>query len=230
MNRYIAQERVEEIGKEGQSRLYNSRVAIVGCGALGSPVAMYLAAAGVGNIIIADFDTVEVSNLHRQVFYAEEDCGKLKVEVLKKKLKSLNSSVKINTIAKVVTPKLLETLQDDLQPGIIIDAADNPSTTYMLDDHCFRKGIPLITAGVTGWEAQIFVSCPRSISYSEIFPKPEDDGAILPCSIAGITGPTAALAASIQSSEAIKYIVGAGERKSRLIIANLLNNTFKTIF
>lgn len=226
MKRYIPQSRLLEIGEEGQNRLLNSHVLIVGCGALGSPVAMYLAGAGVGHITIADFDTVEISNLHRQVFYTESEIGKGKAEILKKRILELNSDVKVNVLEKLVTKKLLESLKDGFD--LIVDAADNPATTYMLDEFCYVKGVPLSIAGVTEWRAQVFFYYPGSMRYSEIFPRPADDNSsLLPCSVAGITGPVAAFAASLQSSDVIKYFVKAKEiGKSRLITANLLSDSF----
>lgn len=226
-NRYAAQTRLPEIGKKGQSKLENSRILIVGCGALGSPAAMYMAGAGIGQIIIADFDTVDFSNLHRQVFYTEGEAGKAKAKCLKQKMNALNSQVTVTSLEKLLNSKFLE--ECETRFDLVIDAADNPSSTYLLDEYCSRNGIPFITAGISGWEAQIFISMPGSTSYSEVFPLPGDSVDILPCSLAGITGPTAAFASALQCSEAIKVLVGAGDKSSRLITADLLNLKFNCV-
>lgn len=227
-NRYLPQKRVEEIGEAGQKKLFSSRVLIVGCGALGSPVAMYLAGAGVGRIIIADFDNVDFSNLHRQVFYKEDEIGLPKYSVLKERMLSLNSNIQVEVIPSLVNRKILNKLEKDID--IIIDAADNPSTTYMLDSFCVKNGINFVTAGVSGWEAQIFSYFPGGTSYSDIFIKPDNENNIMPCSITGIMGPTAGFAASLMAAEAIKTLCDCELKKSRLINANLLSNGFQSFY
>lgn len=228
MNRYMAQMRLGEIGEEGQKRLSDARILIIGCGALGSPVAMYLAGAGVGHITIADFDTVDLSNLHRQVFYKEHEVGSKKVDCLKKNMITLNSQISVEIWDKLVTRKLLEDAGGRF--NFIVDGADNPSTTYMLDAYCSKYHIPLSIAGISEWTAQIFFYSPGSITYGEIFTQPNDNSGILPCSIAGIAGPIAAFAASIQAADVIKYLAGiTTSEPSRLITANLLSNKIDII-
>lgn len=224
LNRYKPQTRIKEIGNEGQTKLKNATILVVGCGALGSPLAMYLAGAGLGTLIIADFDTVDVSNLHRQVFYSENEIGKPKVDLLKAKIESLNSEIKVIGLNSLITAKQLKNIGFKLD--LIADCADNPATTYLLDEYCNSNEIPLSIAGVSGWEAQIFTYLPGSSRYSDFFPKPEDDSGILPCSLTGITGPTAAFASSLQASEIMKFILGIGNKKQRFIKADLLNSNF----
>lgn len=221
--RYRAQMRLPEISEQGQKRLSSSSVLIVGCGALGSPVAMYLAGAGIGKIILADFDTVELSNLHRQVFYREEDLGKPKVQCLARNITLLNSEIQTEVIQELVTFKFLEKLKST--PDIIVDAADNTSTTYLLDEFCHTRRIPLSTAGVREWQTQIFTYLPGGARFSDFFPRPSDEG-LLPCSIAGIVGPVASFAASIQSVEVIKCLLGKNKGRSTLLTANLLSGEF----
>lgn len=224
--RYIPQKRVAEIGEPGQKKLREASVLIVGCGALGSHVAMYLAGAGVGKLTICDFDNVDLSNLHRQVFYTQSEVGRNKAQILKSKMLDLNSDIQVEAVTKLVTSAFLEKSQDWT---LIIDAADNPSTTYMLDDFCKKKGIPLCIAGVSGWEAQVFTFIPGSFSYGDFFDKPTDETGVLPCSIAGIVGSTASYAASVQCAQAIKIILECNSPSSSLIIADLLNDSFKSI-
>lgn len=222
--RYLPQMRLEEIGEEGQRVLSEAHVLVVGCGALGSAVAMYLAGAGTGHLTLADFDTVETSNLHRQVFYTEKEAGVSKAECLKKRIGQLNSDVKVDTWEKLVTKQLLENSGNDFT--LIADCADNPATTYMLDTYCRDNSLPLVTAGIRGWEAQTFIYAPGSLSYADIIEPPAHDAELLPCSLTGITGPTAAFAASLQTVEIMKAILGVGGKKSRLITADLLHSRF----
>lgn len=223
-SRYISQIRIPEIGTEGQKLLNASSVFIIGCGALGSPLAASLAGAGIGRLVIADFDTVEISNLHRQLYYEESYSGKKKVEMLADRLRKLNSEIEIIPLEALVSKRLIESL--NINFDVIADCADNPASTYMLQDFCRKNGLPLSTAGVTGWNAQIFTYIPDSTDYEEIFPKPEDNNGILPCSIAGIIGPTAQLAASIQAAEIIKLLLNIGNKKSQLITVDLLKSSF----
>lgn len=225
--RYLPQIRVTNFGKEGQTKIFNSKVLVVGCGALGSPVAMYLAGAGIGKIVIADFDTIDISNLHRQVFYSEKEAGSLKAESIKRKITELNSQIDVEIWCKLITERTLRSSQE--QFDIIVDAADNPATTYLLESYCKETDIPLISAGVSGWEAQVFTFIPGSFSYSDIFPAPDETEDILPCSIEGIMGATSAFAASLQTAEVIKIILGLNDKKSRLVIGNLLSGEFKVI-
>lgn len=227
-HRYRPQMRLPEIGIAGQQRLAHSTVLIVGCGALGSPVAMYLAGAGVGNLVIADFDTVDESNLHRQVFYRESDVGKFKAELLKERILELNSRCRVEVWKKMVTRKMLE--DSPLVFDCIVDAADNPSTTYMLDSFCKTRSIPFSTAGVSGWQAQIFTAIPDSPYFSDIVPAPEEDSGLLPCSIAGIAGPVAAFAASIQAAETLKILLSRESVKTSLTVANLLTLQINSLF
>lgn len=220
-SRYLAQTRVEEFGEQSIGILSNSSVLIVGCGALGSPVAMYLAGAGVGRIVLADFDNVELSNLHRQVFYSEESISRNKAVCLQSQIKALNSEIEVEVWEKFISPVTLTDKNSDFD--VIIDAADNPSTTYFLSEFCRSNRIPFSTAGVSGWKAQVFTYIPGSLSFDDIFPKPQENQGILPCSIAGIAGPTAAFAASIQASETLKILLGQAGKESVLIIGDLLS-------
>ena len=223
--RYAAQCRMNEIGKEGQAQLKEKRVLVIGCGALGSVIAMYLAGAGIGHLIIADFDTVDISNLHRQVFFTEIETGLSKAEIIKERIRKLNSEVEVTVLKNLVTRKTLEEFEDKID--IIMDAADNPDTTFMIDDFCRKKGMPWTTAGVRGWEAQIFSYRKGSTSYSEIISRDSLEGEMMPCSMEGILGPVAAMAASIQCVEAVKMLLNIGKPLTdSLLNISLLDNDF----
>lgn len=228
LQRYSPQMRLAKVGKVGQSRLMASSVLIVGCGALGSPIAMYLAGAGVGNIMLVDFDTIDISNLHRQVFYSESELGMDKAKSLKNNIIKLNSQVKVEVLNAFLTPGKLADIEAKFDA--VIDAADNPDTTYMLDEYCANNKIPLITAGVSGFNAQVFVYVPGSTRYSEVFLPPADSRDTLPCSIEGILGPVAGFASSIQAVETLKIILKTNEQKgSMLFNADFLSNKMNVI-
>lgn len=227
-NRYSAQIRLPEIGKAGQEKLRCSKVFIVGCGALGSHIAMYLAAAGIGNLIIADYDSVDISNLHRQVFFKEKDAGRYKVDLLAERIKALNSDIEVKVIRRMITEKGLSQL--DFIPDIVVDAADNPSTTYLLEKYCLKENISFSTAGVSGWQGQVYSWTPGAVPFSDIVPMPSPDSEVLPCSVAGIFGPLASLTASIQASEVIKILLGSGVSfKNQLFTIDILNNKFNQL-
>lgn len=226
--RYRAQMRLLEIGKEGQQKLLNSRVLIVGCGAIGSPIAMILAGAGIGNLIIADFDTIDLSNLHRQFFYNENELGESKVKSLEKRIRNLNSSLKIEAIDHLVTRRILDSIEGTID--VIIDAADNPATTYLLEEYCRSKCVPLCTSGVAGWHGQIYSWLPGCLTFSEIVPPPDQNNEYLPCSIEGILGATSSTVASIQAAEAIKILLNLDCEKGKLITIDLLSGDFKTFW
>lgn len=225
--RYARQIAIAEIGAEGQSRLKGSKIFVIGCGALGSMVAMQLAAAGVGEIHIADFDTIDVSNLQRQLFFTAAQCGESKSKVLAERMKDLNPEVRVIEHREMVT----ETKAAVHFAGcdFIIDGSDNPETKYMTERVCTSLDKSYCLAGVSGFSGQVMSCIPGSTRFGEIVPEGAGGG-LLPCSIAGVIGPAAAIAASVQASEAIKYITGAGELLTdSLLTFNLLENSFKVI-
>lgn len=225
LSRYLPQIRLEEIGEDGQRRLMRSKVLIIGCGALGSVAAAYLAGAGIGRIGIADFDTVEASNLHRQILFTENECGKKKTRNLESHLKALNPDIEVHVYEEFVRESLLESILPDYD--FVIDAADNPQTTYLIDRLCVRTSVPYVTAGISGWQGQVFTWKAGATPFSALFPPPEDSEGVLPCSIAGIFGPLAGIVASIQATESIKSILGIDSTLSHsLLVINLLTNSF----
>lgn len=211
-----------EIGPEGVAKLQEARVAVIGCGALGSLCAMYLAASGVGNINIADFDTVDLSNLQRQLFFTEADLGKTKALVLRDRMLALNSGVSVNVTQEMVRPANA----GDFLAGcdVVVDGSDNPATKLMTDRLAAEYGIPCVIAGVRGFELQVMTCLPGGTRYADIFgDAPACDG-FTPCSIAGVLGPTAGIAASLQAAETVKLITGAGNTLSgKLLTINLLS-------
>lgn len=217
--RYSRQTKVEGIGQEGQARLLSSHVFIIGCGALGSMVAMQLAAAGVGEISIADFDTIDVSNLQRQFFFSTDSCGRRKADELRARMLAINPNVKVNVYPQMVTRKNAMQLFEDVD--FVIDGSDNPDTKYMTEQVCKELGKPCCVAGVSGWSGQVMTILPGTSLFSEYVPQGDSAG-FTPCSIGGVMGPAAAVAASFQASEAIKYLSGSYLNQSSELLTDKL--------
>lgn len=225
--RYSRQISVEEIGESGQNRLLSSKVAIVGCGALGSMVAMQLAAAGVGKIVIADFDTIDISNLQRQFFFKTEEAGYSKADKLALRMTDINPDCTIEIIKKMIDRKHASEMFADCD--FIVDATDNPASKMMIEDVCDSLGKHCCVAGVSGFHGQVMTIRPGGLKFGDVFSQ-DADSEFMPCSIDGVVGPAAALCASIQASEAVKYITAAGQTlEDRLLTFDLLSDTFQTL-
>lgn len=223
--RYSRQISVEEIGELGQARLLSSKVAIIGCGALGSMVAMQLAAAGVGSIVIADFDTIDISNLQRQFFFSTDEAGKMKSDVLQERMISINPGCKIQKVAKLIDKKLAGELFRDCD--FIIDSTDNPASKAMIEKTCLGLGKPCCIGGVSGFHGQVMTVEPGGMTFGDLFCE-DVESDFLPCSISGVIGPAAALCASVQAAEAIKYLTGVGETLAgKILTFDLLSDTFQ---
>ena len=217
--RYSRQIAIEEIGVAGQRRLGESKVFIVGCGALGSMVAMQLAGAGVGTIGISDFDTIDVSNLQRQFFFKTDEAGMKKCLVLQQRMEELNPSCQVLRCDALINKEKAVELFSDYD--FIVDATDNSSSKFIIESVCQQLDKPCSIAGVSEFHGQVMTVFPGSTKFGEVF---------LPCSIGGVVGPAAAICASLQSAEVIKYLTGAGEcLKSKLMVFDLLNNSYNVI-
>lgn len=225
--RYSRLMAIEEIGKDGVELLNRSTVLIVGCGALGSMAAMQLAASGVGHIIIVDFDTVDISNLQRQFFFRTSDVGKNKAEILAQRILELNPAIKVRPMEEMLNRKNAAKLV--IGCDFVVEATDNPASMVMIDNVCNQMGIACVLAGVSGFSGQVLTCLPGKRRYDDIF-SVDNNNAVLPCSLSGVAGPAAALASSIETSEAIKYLVGTGTLLSESIfVYNLLTMRFDTI-
>lgn len=207
--RYARMIAIPEIGIKGVETLKKSHVFITGCGALGSVVAMYLAGAGVGKITIADFDTIDISNLQRQLFYATSDTGKSKARILAQRLSALNPECTIECIDSIITEASASTLFS--QCDFIIDATDNPASKFVTDKICHELGKPCCIGGVAGFTGQVMSWSPGHVSYSDIFYPEGVESGFTPCSIGGVLGPAAGVIACCQASETIKHLAGIGE-------------------
>jgi molybdenum cofactor synthesis protein 3 len=202
--RYQRQLQLPEIGPEGQRRLSQSSVAVIGAGGLGAPLLYYLTATGVGNIAIVDNDVVSPSNLQRQILYQESDLGSCKATIAKQRLKALNSEPHIIAITERLQENNIESLLADYQ--IIIDATDNYPTRYLLDDYTLSTAKALVHGAIEGWSGQSSVFTPFSnLRYRDIYSKRADTS----CGVApGVIGVTAGVIGSIQAGQAIQLCLG----------------------
>jgi len=203
--RYSRQILFKAFGEEGQEKLKAARVLVAGVGGLGSPVAMYLATAGIGKIVLVDSDTVTLSNLNRQLLHWENDIGREKVESGREKLRKMNTDIQVEAIAEKITPETCSNLLAEVD--VVVDCLDNMKTRYVLNRACIEKGVPLVHGGVYGMLGQVTTILPGDGPCLEcIFPHKEERGEKIP-----VFGPTAGFTASFQVLEVIKLLTGIGE-------------------
>lgn len=191
-------------GPEGQQRLLQSRVAVVGTGGLGSPVLHYLAAAGVGRLTIIDFDTVQLSNLQRQVLFDESNIGQNKAKAAAHKISAINP-VEVKAISeKLVSANALSFIQDH---NLVIDCTDNFATRYLINDACTLLNMPWVYGSVFQYEGQVAVfNSNGSTTYRDLFPEPPKPGVVQNCETAGVLGVLTGIIGSLMASEAIKVL------------------------
>lgn len=199
-----------EIGPEGQSKLKRARVLIVGAGGLGSPIALYLAAAGVGTIGIVDHDIVDVANLQRQVLYANEDVGRSKVESAKVRLMHINPHIRIDTYDTTLTSR--NAMKILAEYDVIVDGTDNFPTRYLVNDACVHLGKADVYGSIFRFEGQVTVlDATRGPCYRCLYPAPPPPGLVPNCAEAGVLGVLPGIIGSMQALEAIKLILGKGD-------------------
>ncbi|MFO7725661.1 MAG: molybdopterin-synthase adenylyltransferase MoeB, partial [Oceanipulchritudo sp.] len=209
--RYRRQTILPGVGASGQEKLARSRVLVIGMGGLGSPVSLYLAAAGVGTLGLADHDRVETSNLHRQILHADEAEGRPKVESARARLLGINPGLKTEILPDGITPENAEALIR--QYDLVVDGTDNFPTRYLINDAAWLTGTPLVYGSIFQFEGQVSVFDPASGSpcYRCLFPQPPEPGTVPNCAEAGVFGALCGIVGSWQASEAIKFILGLGE-------------------
>lgn len=213
-------------GTTAQSKLSESKVLVVGAGGLGVPVLQYLAAAGIGEIGIADGDLVALNNLHRQVLYSEADIGKNKAIVAKEKLEKLNSGTKLNVYDFFISPEVVFEILEHYD--VVVDCTDDFSIRYLLNDVCYLLNKPLVFSSIYQFEAQIsvFHYGENPFNLRDIFPEIPDEGSVPNCNEAGVLGTLAGIAGCLQANETIKILTQIGHINSgRLLLFNSLNNS-----
>ncbi|HEU0307268.1 MAG TPA: molybdopterin-synthase adenylyltransferase MoeB [Lysobacter sp.] len=230
-DRYSRHLRLPEVGEAGQRRLEAARVAMVGAGGLGSPAAYYLAAAGVGTLVLADDDVVDRSNLQRQILHTEARIGVAKVDSARIALSALNPRVRIEAFPERITAANVERLIGDAD--VVIDGADNFPVRYLLNDACVKLGKPLVYGAVHRFEGQVSVYDAgrhrgEAPCYRCLFPEPPPPEAAPNCAEAGVLGVLPGVIGLLQATEAIKLILGIGEPLSgRLLNFDALAMRFR---
>lgn len=210
-NRHII---LKEIGEEGQLKIKNSKVLVIGAGGLGCPVLQYLTAAGTGNLGIADFDIIDESNLQRQVLYNEEDTGKLKAVVSAEKLRRQNSMINIVSYNEKISAENAERIFSHYE--IIVDCTDNFSSRYLINDFCVMLGKPMVYGAVHRFQGLVSVFNLKSgnrnpPTYRCLYPKPLASESNTACSETGVLGIIPGITGMIQATEVLKIITGTGE-------------------
>jgi len=207
--RYSRHLLIPEVGAKGQQRLLESKALLIGAGGLGSPAALYLAAAGVGTIGIVDFDVVDLSNLQRQILHTNDRVGERKVESARKTLNALNPDVKVIPINERLSSENVMRIIKDYD--IVINGCDNFPTRYLINDACVMAKKPLVDGSIFQFEGQATVFYPdRGPCYRCLFPEPPPPGAAPSCAEAGVLGVLPGLVGCVQALEAMKLILGAG--------------------
>lgn len=209
---YMRQMRLPELGETGQRRLAAARVAVLGAGGLGAPVLSYLAAAGVGRLTVLDPDTVDETNLHRQVLFTAADVGRGKAEATAERLRALNPGIRVDALAEVVTPaNALELLGGH---DLVLDGTDNFPTRYLASDACELLDVPLVWGSILGFSGQVSVfwgAGGRGVTYRDVHPVPPRPGEVLSCAEAGVLGMLCGVIGSTMAMEAVKVLAGMGE-------------------
>lgn len=227
LQRYSRQMVLAEIGETGQARLKAASVLVVGTGGLGSPVAIYLAAGGVGRLGLVDYDVVDASNLQRQIIHATPDVGRPKLESARRTLRGINPLVNVDTYD---TRLCAGNAREILKPfDLVVDCSDNFATRYLVNDACVLLGKPNVYGSIFRFEGQASVFDPaRGPCYRCLYPEPPPAEMVPPCSAAGVLGVLPGLVGLIQATEAIKLILGKGDLLiGRLLLVDALEMRFR---
>jgi molybdopterin/thiamine biosynthesis adenylyltransferase len=225
--RYSRQIMLNKIGENGQLALREAKVLIVGMGGLGNPVSLYLAAAGVGTLFLADGDKVDITNLQRQILFSEQDVGNNKADVGAEKLQQHNSEITIEVVDEMLDAELANYYIE--QVDVVIDCTDNIATRYLLNQVCVDKKTPLIVGAATGFDGQQLVVDPRhpeSACYQCLFPAGEK-APTNNCQTVGVVGPVLAIVAGMQSLQAIKLLTGNAIHINQLNMFDGLSNQWQ---
>jgi molybdopterin/thiamine biosynthesis adenylyltransferase len=229
IERYSRHIILKEVGGKGQQKLFDGRVLIIGAGGLGAPIALYLAAAGVGTIGIADADDVDISNLQRQVIHFTPDIGRPKVESAREKMVAINPDVKVVTYKEWISSVNINGIIADYD--FVIDGTDNFAAKFLINDACVLAGKPYSHGGILQFDGQTITVKPReSACYRCIFPEPPPRDSIPSCSQAGVIGVLPGVIGTIQATEAIKFLLGKGDLLTdRLLTYSALRMKFREV-
>ena len=226
--RYSRQIKLPQIGLEGQQRLRDARVLIIGMGGLGSPAALYLASAGVGHLVISDFDRVELSNLQRQIIHREATIGEPKADSARQTLKEINSSIRVTAIDwQLADDELMHQIG---LADVVFDCSDNFETRFAVNDACITSKTSLVSGAAIRFEGQLLTiesGKPDTPCYRCLFP---DEGFAETCSVEGVLSPVVGVIGTLQALEAVKLISGAGvPLTGQLLLFDGLNGVFNRL-
>lgn len=200
---------LEGFGREAQEKLLQAKVLLVGAGGLGSPVALYLAAAGVGTIGVVDGDTVSITNLQRQVLHSTKDINRPKVEVARERIEAMNPDVNVRTyelyLNEANAMKLIESYD------FVIDGTDNFATKYLVNDACVMLDKAFTMGGISKYSGQVMTHLPGTACYRCLFPEPPAKEDVETCATVGVLGSIAGMLGTVQATECIKYLAGVGQ-------------------
>ncbi|MBU4613113.1 molybdopterin-synthase adenylyltransferase MoeB [Achromobacter sp. GG226] len=230
--RYARHLLLDEIGIEGQERLLAARALVVGAGGLGSPVALYLAAAGVGEIVLADHDTVDLTNLQRQIAHTQASVGTPKVTSAQSAMLALNPEARVRTLPVRLQDDAL--LREEVTAAdVVIDCTDNFAIRVLLNRVCFALGTPLVSGAAIRFEGQVSVfdpAEPASPCYACLFPESADDVQEVSCATMGVFSPLVGIVGSTQAAEALKLLSGAGQTLTgRLLRVDALRMEWRAV-
>ena len=229
IERYSRQILLPQVGGKGQEKLLAAKVLVIGVGGLGSPVAAYLAGAGVGTLGIVDCDTVETHNLHRQIIYCGDDIGKNKADTAKERLQKVNPDVKVVPyVLRICSKNALDIIKDY---DIVVDGSDNFPTRYLANDACVILKKPLVHGAFFRVDGQAMViKPPEGPCYRCMFSEPPPPGTVPSCQEAGVLGALAGTIGLIQATETLKLILGVGEPLvGKLIIYSSMEMSFRKV-
>ena len=229
ISRYARHLILPDVGVAGQQRLKAARVLLIGAGGLGSPAALYLAAAGVGHIGLVDFDVVDITNLQRQILHGTKDIGRAKVDSARERIADINPHVELSLFNTGLTS--LNALEIIGQYDLVVDGTDNFPTRYLVNDACVLLGKPNVYGSIFRFEGQASVfSAKDGPCYRCLFPEPPPPGTVPNCAEGGVIGVLPGLVGTIQATEAIKLILGIGESLvGRLLLVNARDMQFRTV-
>ncbi len=232
IERYSRHIILSEVGVEGQEKLLNSKVLIIGTGGLGAPAAMFLAAAGVGTIGLVDADVVDLSNLQRQIIHQTKDVGKLKVQSGKETINEMNPDINVITYHEFVTSENILKIIADQDYDFIIDGTDNFSAKFLINDACVLAKKPFSHGGIIRFQGQLTTYIPNNGTpcYRCIFQTPPPEGAVPTCREAGVLGVMGGVIGTLQATEALKYLLEIGESLAGYLLTyDSLKMQFKKI-
>ena len=228
LERYARQIVLREVGPEGQRRIRDASVAVVGAGGLGSPALLYLAAAGVGRLTIVDDDRVSLDNLQRQVLHDSGAVGEPKVHSALRRLDALNPEVRVRTVERRLDAENAAALLRG--HDVVLDGSDNFPTKFAVNDACVELGICAVIGGILRFDGQVVVVPPGGPCYRCLFREEPPPGQVPTCSAAGVLGPVAGVVGSLQASEALRFIVGAGAPQAgRVLTVDLLDPRVRAV-